>query len=82
MGDDLYGTRLRWYGYHGCAKLHGRAVALLSPPVISGSVVVSVDYVPEIGMRVIQIAGSPPRDMTHDEVHASDQLLLDLACSA
>jgi hypothetical protein len=38
VGDDLYASRLRWYGYHGCAKLHGRSVPLHEPPQLLGGV--------------------------------------------
>jgi len=75
VGDDLYATRLRWYGYSGCAKLHGYHVALTEPPAICGSIVVALDYIPEVGVRQIQRLGEPMSDMTADEVASADALL-------
>lgn len=78
MGDDLWQTRMRWYGYSGCAKLHGRRVPLVAPPLIPGITVVCIDYVPEIGMRMVQPLGEPLRDMRDDEVLVVDALLREL----
>ena len=75
MGDDLYASRLRWYGYHGCAKLHGRSVPLHEPPSLLGEAVVAIDYVPEVGVRQIMRRGEGWRDMIQAEVTAADALL-------
>ena len=75
MGDDLWQTRLRWYSYNGCAKLHGKRVSIDTAPVICGDVVVSIDYIPEVGLRQIQLRGEGPRDMRPDEIAAADEML-------
>lgn len=81
MSSAYYSTRLWWYGHGGGAKLYGDQVQLLEAPRICGRVVVSVDYVPEIGLQRIQHVGEPPRDMRRepvDEVAACDALLREL----
>jgi hypothetical protein len=75
MGDSLYASRLRWYGYTGCAKLHGRHTVLTSPPVICGQAVVAIDYIPEVGLRQIQRLGGAMGDMTPAEVAEADAVL-------
>jgi len=75
VGDDLWTTRLRFYGYSGCAKLHGRHVALTAPPIICGEPVTSIDYIPEVNLKQIQHRGEGPRDMRADEVAAADEML-------
>ena len=77
MSDAYYLTRLRYYAYSGTAKLHGHHVPLTDAPVICGDVVVSIDYIPEVGLRQIQMRGEGPRDMRPDEIAAADQFLRD-----
>ena len=79
MSDAYYASRLRWYAYSGIAKLHGRHVQLTDAPVICGDVVVSIDYIPEVGLRQIQMRGEGPRDMRPDGVAAADKFLWDTA---
>jgi len=75
MSSALYSTRLWWYGHGGGAKLHGNDKRLTEAPVICGRRVVSIDYVPEIGLQTIQFVAEMPRDMTHDEVTDADVVL-------
>ena len=76
MSHALYTTRLYWAGTRGgVAKLHGRRVELHAPPHFAGAPVVGVDYVPEIGLRQIQLVAEPWRDMTADEVREADATL-------
>ena len=80
MSDDLYASRLRFSGWSGCAKLHGRSVSLSRCPQLPGieSVFVAVDYIPEVGMVRIQPLASAWRDMWPEEIAAADALLRDL----
>lgn len=75
MSHALYSTCLCWGGRGGVAKLHGRLVPLFAPPHFGGVPVVAVDYVPEVGMRQIQLAGDRARDMSADEVREADATL-------
>jgi len=75
MSSRLYSTRLWWYGVGGGAKLHGFEVALKDAPVISGEVVKSIDYVPEIGLHSVQFVDKPMRELTHDEITQCDVIL-------
>lgn len=83
MSDALYATRLRWCGGRGVAKLHGRSVVLVAPPVLCGVAVHAIDYTPEIRCLEIQRAPCEPRDdMTAAEVIEADALLLALVTAA
>ena len=76
MGDGIHFTRLRWSGHGGIAKLHGRTVVLVVPPVILGQPVHAIDYVPADGFKDIQpTCLVPRRDMTPAEVRDADALL-------
>lgn len=76
MSHALYATRLYWAaGRGGIAKLHGRCVELHAPPHLGGAPVVSVDYVPEIGLRQIQPVCGAWRDMSDAEVAEADDVL-------
>lgn len=75
MSDLLYMTRLRWSGYSGIAKLHGRTVMLRLPPDLGTGELVGVDYVPEIHLCEVQPLGHGRRDMTADEIRAADRVL-------
>ena len=75
MSHRLYSTRLHWSGKHGFAKLRGVLVALPEPPRIGETAVAEIDYIPEIGMRTITLAGCAPREMRDQEVAAADALL-------
>ena len=76
MSHALYATRLYWAGTRGgIAKLHGRCVDLHVPPHFGGEPLVSVDYVPEIGLCQIQRVGEPRRDMTDAELAEADAML-------
>jgi hypothetical protein len=75
MSLELYSTVLVWYGRRGSAKLHGRRVPLTEAPSLPGSLIVMIDYRPEIGERRIQRFDGPATDMTADEVAAADAFL-------
>ena len=76
MSDDLYPTILRWAGYVGVAKLTGRRVELQQAPRLSGGVVWTIDYRPEIGVREIQMrATEPRRDMLPHEIEDAERYL-------
>ena len=77
MSDLLYMTRLRWSGYSGIAKLHGKTVMLRLPPDLGTGELVGVDYVPEVHLCEVQPRRGPRRDMTADEIRAADQFLRD-----
>ena len=76
MSHALYSTRLYWAGTRGgIAKLHGRMVPLTTAPEIPGLRVVQIDYIPEVGMRLVMPYACAWRDMTDDEVRGADAAL-------
>jgi len=81
VSDAYYATRLRFEGWSGCAKLHGRRVPLRTMPALPGVdlMFVAIDYIPEVAMKRIQPLGGPWRDMEDHEVAAADALLRELA---
>lgn len=79
MSDALYCTRLRWQNGRGVAKLHGRAMVLISAPEFWFGAVDMIDYTPEVGcVEIRPRACDPVREMTRDEIHAADRLLRSL----
>lgn len=76
MSDALYSTRLRWSHGRGVARLHGRSVELIEPPVLGGVAVHQVDYTPEVGCLEVQRRPCDPRaEMTAGEIVDADVLL-------
>lgn len=76
MNDDQVYTRLRFAGRRGVAKMHGMTVSLDAGPDLGDGPVWAIDYVPETGIRRIQLRSiDPPRDMEPAEIVAADALL-------
>lgn len=78
MSHALYSTRLWWAGGKGIAKLHGRVVEMLAPPVLPGPSVLMIDYAPEVHCVEILRYGEARREMTRDEIRSADLLLAEL----
>ena len=77
MSDALYLTRLRWDGRGGVAKRAGQVVVLTSPPDLGAGPVHMVDYIPCIGLQLIQPRPcDAPRDwMEPAEIAGADRVL-------
>lgn len=82
MSHALYFTRLFWDGRRGVAKLHGRMVQLGAAPVLPGSAIELIDYAPEVRCCEILRHGERRREMTTDEIHGADALLVELTKEA
>lgn len=75
MSSQLYATRLFWNGSAGVAKLYWRQVVLDMKPDIPWLEFESLDYIPEIDLRLIRLVGGQERDMTLAEVRLADNFL-------